>query len=121
MLFPGGTKTITSPLLISQNLGVILSTTIKSFSSKVGYILAPTTVYGLATKNLINKTIPQTNTRKDIISKTSNAISSNFFFNDICMNINYLKNTNIEMHTLSDAQKGAKNNAKHRHTLYVSE
>jgi len=44
---------------------------IKSFSEKVGDMLAPTTVYGLATKNLINKTIHPTNIKKDIISKIS--------------------------------------------------
>jgi hypothetical protein len=71
IVLPGGTKTITSPLCKSPNLGVTLSTIIKSFSSKVGAILAHTTVYGLATKNLINNTIPPTNIKKDIISNRS--------------------------------------------------
>gem|GEM_PF-2542179 len=71
MVLPGGTNTITSPLLSWLNLGVILSTMIKSFSSNVGDMLAHTTVYGLATKNLINNTIHPTNIRNDTISKRS--------------------------------------------------
>jgi len=56
----------------------------KSFSSKVGAILAPTTVYGFAIKNLTNKTIHHTNTKNDNISNKSNTISRNFlFFNNI--------------------------------------
>jgi len=44
IVFPGGTKTIISHLCKEANLGVTLSTIIKSFSSKVGDILAHTTV-----------------------------------------------------------------------------
>jgi hypothetical protein len=66
--------------LSSPNLGVILSTIIKSLSSNVGDILAPTTVYGFAIKNLINKTIHHTNTKKDSISNKSNTTSKNFLF-----------------------------------------
>ena len=50
----------------------------KSFSINVGDILDPTTVYGLATKNLINKTIHKTNTKNASISKTSKKKFFNF-------------------------------------------
>jgi hypothetical protein len=40
-------------------------------------MLAQTTVYGFATKNLTNKTIPKTKTKKETISKISNPM----FFN----------------------------------------
>jgi hypothetical protein len=46
-------------------------------------MLAQTTVYGLATKNLINNTIPPTNTKKETISKRSKRKYFNFVVNFI--------------------------------------
>jgi hypothetical protein len=75
IVFHSGTKTMTSHLSRVQIFSDILSTIIKSFSAKVGAMLDHTTVYGFATKNLINNTIHKTKTKNDIMSNISNATS----------------------------------------------
>lgn len=57
-----------------QNLWEIFSTTIQSPGSKLEAILYPTTVYGVPTKSLTNKMIPNTKIRNTIRSKDSSQI-----------------------------------------------